>query len=127
MRARDTILHLTAHVPETMYTTNRDQYRRISTRSELTPLAPRRSCFSKYKYIILFFVAAIITLSILVPIVIVKHIRKAGNAQSEQNLSGWTDDFDITTDWHKSWPETGVTRYVSIYLLINICVLRCDR
>ncbi|KAK4210541.1 laccase-2 [Rhypophila decipiens] len=93
-----------------MHKTTRDRYRLRDARRG-TEFPPRKSCYSRYKYLILFSVITIITTSIVVPVVFVKVIRKAWTAnQAEKDLSAWTHSFNITTDWDKSWPETGITR-----------------
>lgn len=100
-----------------MYTTNSDRYRLLDTDARTRiPIPPRRSFFSRYKYLILLFAIAVIALSIVVPLVIVGHIKNISadaNHGPEKDNSFWADSFNITTDWDKSWPETGVTRYVS--------------
>ncbi|KAK3683387.1 Cupredoxin [Podospora appendiculata] len=69
----------------------------------------------KYRVYILGFTIAAVTASIAIPITVINKIKSTNIADnslraSPQNLSSWSDSFDINTDWEKSWPETGVIR-----------------
>jgi hypothetical protein len=65
-------------------------------------------------------ITLIVVLAVVPKMVILANANRANSASAAshssggQNLSSWSGNFSINTDWETSWPDTGVTRTVNM-------------